>query len=52
MHPSTTRTQVYKMDDTCYHIGEGVPQIDIKIKDPMCGILRSPTQDISDTSYK
>ena len=40
------------MDDPCYHIGRGVPQIDIKIKDPMCGISRSPTQDTSGTSYK
>ena len=52
MHPSPTRAQVYQMDDPCYHIGGGVPQIDIKIKDPMCGISRSPTQDISGTSYK
>ena len=52
MHPSTTRAQVYQMDDPCYHIGGGVPQIDIKIKDPMCGISRSPTQDTSGTSYK
>ena len=37
------------MDDPCYHIGGGVPLIDIKIKDPMCGISRSPT---SGTSYK
>ena len=44
MHPSPTRAQVYQMDDPCYHIGGGVPQIDIKIKDPMCGISRSPTQ--------
>ena len=29
-----------------------VPQIDIKIKDPMCGISRSPTQDRSGKSYK
>ena len=40
------------MDDTCYHIGGGGTQIDIKIKDPMCGISRSPTQDTSGTSYK
>ena len=52
MHPSPTRAQVYQMDDLCYHIGGGVPQIDIKIKDPMCGISRSPTQDTSGTSYK
>ena len=37
------------MDDPCYHIGGGVPLIDIKIKNLMCGISRSPTQD---TSYK
>ena len=35
------------MDDPCYHIGGGVTQIDIKIKDPMCGISRSLTQDTS-----
>ena len=52
MHPSPIRAQVYQMDDPCYHIGGGVPQIDIKIKDPMCGISRSPTQDTSGTSYK
>ena len=52
MHPSSTRAQEYQMDDPCYHIGGGVPQIDIKIKDPMCGISRSPTQDTSSTSYK
>ena len=40
------------MDDPCYHIGGGITQIDIKIKDPMCGISRSPTQDTSGTSYK
>ena len=49
MHPSPTRAQVYQMDDPCYHIGGGVPPIDIKIKNPKCGISRSPTQD---TSYK
>ena len=37
--------------DPCYHIGGGVTQIDIKIKDPMCGILRSPTQDSSGTTF-
>ena len=47
MHPSPTRAQEYQMDDPCYHIGGGVTQIDIKIKDPMCGISRSPTQDTS-----
>ena len=52
MHPSPTRTQVYQMDDPCYHIGGGVTQIDIKIKDSMCGISRSPTQDTSGTIYK
>ena len=52
MHPSPTRAQVYQMDDPCYHIGGGVPEIDIKIKDPMCGISRSPTQDTRGTSYK
>ena len=40
------------MDDPCYHIGGGVPQIDLKIKNLMCGISRSPTQDTSGTSYK
>ena len=49
MHPSPTRAQEYQMDDPCYHIG-GVTQIDIKIKDPMCGISRIPTQDTSGTS--
>ena len=43
MHPSPTRTQVYQMDDPCYDIGGGVPQIGIKVKDPICGISRSPT---------
>ena len=43
MHPLSTRAQVYQMDDPCYDIGGGVPQIDIEIKDPMCGISRSPT---------
>ena len=52
MHPSPTRAQEYQMDDPCYHIGGGVTQIDIKIKDSMCGISRSPTQDTSSTSYK
>ena len=52
MHPSPTRAQVYQMDDPCYHIRGGVTQIDTKIKDPMCGISRSPTQDTSGTSYK
>ena len=50
MHPSPARVQVYQMDDPCYHIGGGVPLIDIKIKDPMCGISRSPTQDSSGTT--
>ena len=52
MHPSPTRAQVYQMDDPCYHIGGGVTQIYIKIKDSMCGISRSPTQDTISTSYK
>ena len=52
MHPSPTRAQVYQMDDPCYHIGGGVPQIDLKLKNLMCGISRSPTQDTSSTSYK
>ena len=43
MCPSPTRAQVYQMDDPCYHIGKGVLQIGIKIKDPMYGISRSPT---------
>ena len=46
MHPSPTRAQVYQMNDPCYDIGGGVPQIGIKIKDPMCGISRSPTSSI------
>ena len=41
MHPSLTRAQVYQMDDPCYHIGGGVPQIGIKDEDPMCGISRA-----------
>ena len=52
MHPSPRRAQVYQMDDSCYHIWGGITQIGIKIKDPMCGISRSPTQDISGISYK
>ena len=52
MHPSTTRAQVYQMDDPCYHIGGDVTQIDIKIKDSMCGISRSLTLDTGGTSYK
>ena len=44
MHPLPTRAQVYQMDDPCYHIGGGVTQIGIKIKDPMCVISRSPTR--------
>ena len=51
MHPSTTRAQVYQMDDPCYHIRGGVLQIDIKIKNLMCDISRSPTQDTSGISY-
>ena len=41
MHPSPTRAQVYQMDDPCYDIGGGVPQIGIKAEDPMCGISRA-----------
>ena len=52
MHPSPIRAQVYQMDDPCYHIGGGVTQLDIKIKDPMCGISRSPTQDTSSTKLQ
>ena len=52
MHPSSTRAQEYQMDDPCYHIGGGVPPIDIKIKNPKCGISRSLTQDTSGMSYK
>ena len=37
----TTRAQVYQMDDPCYDIGGGVPQIGIKVKHPMCGISRA-----------
>ena len=44
MHPSLTRAQVKQLDDPWYDIGGGVPQIGIKIKDPMCGISRSPIQ--------
>ena len=52
MHPSPTRAQVYQMGDPCYHIGGGVPQIDLKIKNLMYGISRSPIQDTSGISYK
>jgi hypothetical protein len=38
MHPSPTRAQVYQMNDPCYDIGGGVPQIGIKFEHPMCGI--------------
>ena len=41
MHPSPTRAQVYQMDDSCYDIRGGVPQIVIKVEDPMCGISRA-----------
>ena len=41
MHPSPTRAQVYQMDDPCYDIGGGVPQIGIKVEDPICGISRA-----------
>ena len=37
----TTRAQVYQMDDPCNDLGGGVPPICIKVKDPMCGILRA-----------
>ena len=29
------------MDNPCYDIGGGVLEIGIKVKDPMCGILRA-----------
>jgi hypothetical protein len=38
---SLTRAQVYQVNDPCYDIGEGVPPIGIKIKDPMCSISRA-----------
>ena len=38
------------MDDPWYDIGGGVPQIGIKIKDPICGITRSPTFHVISTS--
>ena len=41
MHPSLPRVQVEQMDDPCYDIGGGVPQIGIKVKDPICGISRA-----------
>jgi hypothetical protein len=41
MLSSSTRTQVYQMDDPCYDIGGGVPPIGIKVKYPMCGISRT-----------
>ena len=34
------------MDDPCYDIGGGVPPTGIKVKDPMCGIPRNPTNGI------
>ena len=40
------------MDDPWYDIGGGVPPIGIKIKDPMCGISRSLTQNTSGMRYK
>ena len=46
MHPSPTRAQVYQMDDPWNDLGGGVPPIGIKIKDPMCGISRSPINGI------
>ena len=52
MHPSPTRAQVYQMDDPCYDLGGDVPPIGIKIKDPMCGISRSPTNGITSGIYK
>ena len=42
MHPSPTKAQVYQMDDPCYHIGGGVPQIDIKIKKSYVWYLKKP----------
>jgi hypothetical protein len=41
MHPSPTRAQLYQVNDPCYDIGGGVPPIDIKVKDPMCGISKA-----------
>ena len=32
--PSSTRAQVYQVDDPCYDIGGGAPPIGIKVKDP------------------
>ena len=52
MHPLPIRAQEYQLDDPCYHIGGGVTQIGIKIKDHKCGISRSLTQDTSGMSYK
>ena len=46
MHPSPTRAQVYQIDDPWNDLGGVVPQIGIKIKDPMCGISRSPKSGI------
>ena len=42
----TTRSQAYKMHDPCNDLGGGVPQIGIKVKDPMCGISRSYISDV------
>ena len=39
--PSSTRAQVYQVNDPCYDIGGSVPRIGIKVKDPMCGIPRA-----------
>ena len=40
------------MDDPCYHIGGGVPQIDIKIKDPIVVSQEALHKIQSGTSYK
>ena len=39
--PSSTRTQVYQVNDPCYNIGGGAPPIGIKVKDPPWVISRA-----------
>ena len=39
--PSSTRAQVYQVNDPCYNIGGGAPPIGIKVKDPTWVISRA-----------
>jgi hypothetical protein len=50
MHPSPTRAQVYQVNDPCYEIGGGAPQIGIKVKDPMW-YLKSNTSNVIPTMW-